>query len=106
MSLTKKIIYLLVIGAVILIGWKFPQFKLIYVILLLVWIGSWIFLGYCPITKWEFLLRRKYDKSIDPNAEAIKYYMYKFFNKDIPSKTIFTIGIIIFVIVLVLSLIR
>jgi energy-coupling factor transporter transmembrane protein EcfT len=88
----------------ILLGWLFPSIKIIYLVVLLLWLFSWIFLGYCPPTKWEFLLRRKYDKSIDPNAEAVQYYMYKFFKKDVPSKTIFTTGIIIFIILVILSL--
>jgi hypothetical protein len=41
-------------------------------------------------------LRRKYDKSIDPNAESIQYYWNKFFGKKIPSKAIFTGGLIVF----------
>lgn len=92
------------VGVVILIGWYFPEIKIFYISLLIAWIGSWIFLGYCPITKWEFLLRRKYDNTIDPNAEAIKYYMYKFFKKDISSRLIFIGGLVVFFVALVLSL--
>jgi hypothetical protein len=63
---------------------------------MIIWLLCWLVLGYCPVTKWEFLLRRKYDKSIDPNAESIQYYWNKFFGKKIPSKAIFTGGLIVF----------
>lgn len=92
------------LGVFILLGWLFPNIKILYLVILLLWISSWIFLGYCPITKWEFLLRRKYDKSIDPNAEAIKYYVYKFPKKDIPSQTIFMSGIVICIVLVILTL--
>lgn len=92
------------LGVFILLGWLFPNIKILYLMILLLWISSWIFLGYCPITKWEFLLRRKYDKSIDPNAEAIKYYVYKFLKKDIPSQTIFMSGIVICIVLVILTL--
>jgi hypothetical protein len=72
---------------------------------LILWLFSWVFLGYCPFSKWEFLLRRRYNKNIDQNAEAIKYYMYKFFKKDIPSKTIFSVGIIVFIVLIIVTLI-
>jgi hypothetical protein len=88
----------------ILFGWIFPSIKIIYLAVLLLWLSSWIFLGYCPPTKWEFLLRKKYDKNIDTNAEAIQYYMYKFFKKEISSDTIFTGGLILFIILVLLTI--
>jgi hypothetical protein len=91
------------IGIFILTGWMFSKIKLEYLTFLAIWLSCWIFLGYCPPSKWEFTLRRKYDKSIDVNAESIKYYMYKFFNKDIPSKSVFSVGIIIFIILIFLT---
>jgi hypothetical protein len=75
-----------------------------YLTVLMLWLFSWVFLGYCPPTKWEFLLRRKYDESIDPNVEAIKYYMYKFFKKRISSEIIFTGGVIIFITLIIVTL--
>jgi len=93
------------VGVFILTGWLFPGIKVFYLLFLFAWLSSWIFLGYCPITKWEFTLRRKYDKGLDTNAEAIKYYMYKFFKIDIPSKSIFIGGIIVFTILILLTLI-
>jgi hypothetical protein len=89
----------------LLVGWFFPQIKLLYLAVLIVWFGCWVFLGYCPITKWEFSLRRKYNKNIDPNAEAIKYYMYKFFKVDVSANAIFIGGLIVFIILIILTII-
>lgn len=92
------------IGIFILSGWYFSQIKFEYLTFLVIWLSCWIFLGYCPVTKWEFLLRKKYDDTIDPNAESIQYYVYKFFGKKISSKVIFTGGILVFIILIILTL--
>jgi len=92
------------VGIFILSGWMFSKIKVIYLAFLIGWLSCWLFLGYCPITKWEFLLRRKYNKSINPNDEAIQYYMYKFFKKKIPARAIFTGGLIVFIILVILTL--
>lgn len=93
------------LGVFLLIGWYFFQIKFLYLIVLLIWLSCWILLGYCPFTKWEFGLRRKYDKNIDSNAEAIKYYMNKFFKKNIPAKAIFIWGLVVFIILTALTLV-
>jgi len=89
----------------LLTGWLFPQIKILYLTVLIMWLSSWIFLGYCPFTKWEFSLRRKYNKSIDPNAEAIKYYMYKFFKINLSTDSILIVGLIVFIILIFLTII-
>ncbi|MFM7088703.1 MAG: DUF2784 family protein [Candidatus Paceibacterota bacterium] len=96
----------LILGIVILTGWLFPQFKYFYIGLLFFWMGSWLILGYCPPTKWEFLLRKKYNENINPNSEFIQYYMFKFFNKNISSNKIMTGGIVIFSVLLLLTIIK
>ena len=92
-------------GVFLLVGWFFPRIKFIYLTALILWLSSWLILGYCPLTKWEFMLRRKYNKDINPNDEAIQYYMKKFFNKNISAKAIFTVGLIAFIIFTGLTLI-
>ena len=93
------------IGVFILSGWYFREVKIAYLALLTGWLACWVFLGYCPLTKWEFTLRRKYDKSFDPYDEAIQHYVYKFFGKKIPARTIFTGGIVVLIILVILTLI-
>jgi hypothetical protein len=92
------------IGVFILSGWLFPEIKIFYLAFLVGWLACWVFLGYCPITKWEFTLRRKYNKNINPNDEAIQHYMYRFFKIRISSKAIFNGGLIVFTILVVLTL--
>jgi len=91
------------IGILVLFGWLFPHYRAVYLTLLLVWLLCWVFLKHCPVTRWEFLLRKIYDKKIDPNEEIIKYYIHKVFKKVVSLKTIFTIGMIVFVILVLLS---
>ncbi len=50
------------------------------------------------------MLRKKYDDRIDPNAEIIQYYLYKFFKKEISSRVVFTGGIVVFIILTTLTL--
>jgi len=93
-----------VLAIFILTGWLFPSIKIYYLFTLLLWISSWIFLGYCPPTKWELLLRKKYDSTIDPHTEIIQFYMKKIFKKNISSKTIFATGMIVWILLFTLSL--
>jgi hypothetical protein len=92
------------IGVCIVSGWYFPAVQVAYITLLILWISCWIFLGYCPLTKWEFLLRRKYDQSVDPEAEIIQYYAYKLFKQRISSKVILGCGIALFIVLVSASL--
>ncbi len=78
----------ILLGAFYLIGWYFSEIQTIYFILMSLWIGSWIFLGYCPLSKLEFSLRRQYDESIDENREILQYYIEKIFKYKVPSKII------------------
>ena len=89
----------------LIFGWLFPQIKVLYLTILIGWLLSWIILEYCMFTKWEFILRKKYNKNIDTNAEFIKYYMNRFFKKDWSSKAISTVALILFFVFLVLALI-
>jgi hypothetical protein len=95
-----------IIGFFILTGWYFSQISSVYRFFLLIWLACWLVLGYCPITKWEFSLRRKYDPTINPHNEAIQHYMKKFFNIDISTKAILKAGLIIFIICMTLSFSR
>jgi len=101
-----NILFLLhfIFGIFLIFGWLFPQIKVLYLTLLIGWFLSWIILRYCVFTKWEFILRKKYNKDIDTNAEFIKYYMNRFFKKDWSSKAISAVALILFFVFLVLSL--
>ena len=89
----------------ILVGWAFRDIQQVYLIVLIAWPLSWVFLGYCPLTKWELLLRRKNDPTINPNTEKIQYLAKKHLGLNIPSRPIFTGGIIVFFVLLGLSVV-
>ena len=92
------------LGIFFLVGWMFPSINLIYLPLLVAWPFSWMFLGYCPLTKWELLLRKRYNPAIDTNAEAIQYNVKKYFGVHLPSRPIYIGGITVFFILLALSI--
>ncbi|HEV7423705.1 MAG TPA: DUF2784 family protein [Candidatus Paceibacterota bacterium] len=86
------VLHILVAG-IILFGWLFPQIRILYLGILILWPLCWIFLGYCPFTKWEFFFRKKFEKHIRYHKEFIHYYMHKFFKINIPVRTIFMYGL-------------
>lgn len=94
------------LGVYYLVGWQWKEYHLIYWILMTAWIGSWLTLGYCPLSRAEFSLRKRYDSAIDPNREIIQYYIQKFFGILIPSKVIIFWGLIVYILLLSLSLIQ
>lgn len=95
-----------VVGAFFLAGWLFRAIQLLYLPILISWPLCWIFLGYCPLTRWEILLRKKYNPEFDTHEEFIKRYAHKFFQMDIHSQTVFQAGLVIFTILLALSLVH
>ncbi len=96
----------LIVVAIILFGWLFPKIKFLYIGLLIVWPICWIFLMYCPLTKWEFDLRKKHAKEdLSYRYEYLNYYIHKYFNIDIPVQRIFIYGLIFAVASLLINLV-
>ena len=89
--------------AIIFFGWLFPKIYIVYIIVLLITLFCWMFLGYCPITKWEFNIRRKYEPGLNYRNEYMEYYVSKFFKINIPVIFIRVYGIIFLVISLVFA---
>jgi len=85
------------------VGWMFREVQVFYLPLLFSWPLSWVTLGYCPLTKWEFFLRSKYNPTIDANAEAIRYNMQKYFGITLHPRPIYIAGIAAFFVLLTLS---
>jgi hypothetical protein len=94
----------LMVGALILTGWMFPEIRAPYLMLLIGWPLCWIVFGYCPLTKWELKLRNVSIADEDLNGEFTKYHMKRFFNVDLPSRPIFITGTFLFLILLFLTL--
>lgn len=93
------------VGIFFLVGWKFESIERLYLPLLVAWPLSWVFLGYCPLTKWELLLRKIGNPEVDTNAEAIQYNVRKYLGIFLPSRPIFVGGIIVFFILFSLALV-
>lgn len=94
------------VGGFLLIGWYFKEVEILYFFILIAWPLSWILLKYCPITKWEFILRHKYDKSVKINDEFIQHYTHRFFHMNLKPKIILTDGLIVFFILSLLFFVR
>jgi hypothetical protein len=97
------ILHFFIVG-ILLFGWAFPRIYYIYVILLIITLIYWLFLGYCPITKWEFNIRRKYEPGLNYKNEYIEYYASKLFKINIPVFFIRIIGVIFLVISLLIAI--
>ena len=99
-------VFHILLGIFFLVGWIFPSIKMVYLPLLIAWPLSWVVLGYCPTTKLELLLRKKYDKRINTNAESIQYNAKKYLGVHIASRPIFIGGISVFFVLFFLSIMR
>jgi hypothetical protein len=93
-----------IFGLFLIFGWMYPNLKILHLICLFLWIGSWIILDYCPLTKWEFKLRNILDKTFDHNAEIIQFYIYRFTGHKVESKLIFGLGFVVFIVLLYLNI--
>jgi len=94
----------ILVGGIILFGWIFPQIRILYWTILVLWPLCWVVLGYCPFTRWEYLFRRKFEKHISYHKEFIHYQMKRFFNINIPIRKIFTYGLIFDIVSIVLNI--
>lgn len=88
----------------VLIGWYFQSVSWLYYAAMISWFYSWFLLGFCPLTKWEFLLRRYYDDSIDINREFITYHLEKQFGITVAKERILVIGGLLWVTLIGFSL--
>ena len=84
--------FILIVHAVfvfiILFGWSFTSFSLIYILTLLIAFFTQLFMGYCVLTRWEFYLRKKLDQTLDYDSSFLSWYMYKYSNIHIPTRGI------------------
>lgn len=100
------LIFILHVGVVIVIviGWYYPALQNFNLIVTLIVLVSEIYFGYCPLTKWEFVLRKKLEPNLNYDSGFISYYVYKIFGLNIPSNKVKYPAIIILVFVLILNL--
>lgn len=91
------------LGIFFLTGWYFDQVQLLYVAAMLAWMGSWVVLGYCPVSYWEFWLRNKYNEAINPDTDIIKHYLHLFFGISVTERFVFNTGAVVFSFLLTLA---
>ena len=89
---------------IVLIGWYYPILQTTHLIITSLVLLAEIFLGYCPLTRWEFLLRKKVEPSINYDSSFLSYYAYKILKMDIPGRKIKYPAIVILVVVLALNI--
>lgn len=90
-------------GVYVLIGWLWPEYYEWYYLALGSWISTWLILGYCPLSRLEFSIRRTYDPTINPRREIIQHYIHKFTGAFVPSRVIFSIGLAVFFVLVLLT---
>ncbi len=88
---------------IIFFGWAFPNIQFLYILVLSGTLLCWVILGYCPITKWEFNIRRKYEPNLNYRNEYLEYYFSKFFKVNIPVSFIRFYGILFIILSLLIS---
>ena len=67
-------------------------------------LGIWFGWGYCPITHWQWNVKRQLGETNLPNS-FIKYYADKISGKDIDPKIVDTTTLIVFLTIIVLTII-
>lgn len=91
-----------------LFGWIWPATRKANFICILATAASWFLLGiwfgmgYCPITDWQWEVKRKLGESNLP-ASFIKYYADKITGKNFSSSLIDTITVVCFAVAALLS---
>ena len=88
---------------VIVFGWHYPALRNLNLIVVSLTLLSEIILGYCILTKWEFVLRKKLEPNLNYDSGFMSYYFYKLLKIDISAKKIKYPAIVILVIVLILN---
>ena len=104
--LLANLIFLLhtVIVSIIVIGWYYPAFQTLNLFVTMLTLFIEISFGYCPLTKWEFSVRKKLEPNLNYDAGFITYYAYKIFDLDVPTERIKYPAIIVLIFVLILNL--
>ncbi len=62
--------------AIILFGWAIFSIRIMYLTVIFLTLVSEIYLSYCPLTKWEFDLRKKHNPNLNYDYAFLNYYGY------------------------------
>ena len=77
--LTAEFIFIihLILVCIVAVGWLVPKLFYLHLTLLLATLFSEIFLGYCPLTRMEYTLRRKIDPTLLFDKSCMVHYIRK-----------------------------
>lgn len=89
---------------IVLIGWYYPVFQTAHLITASLVLLAEIFLGYCPLTRWEFLLRKKVEPDLNYDSSFLSYYAYKILRMNIPGRKIKYPAVVFLIAVLALNI--
>lgn len=78
---------------ILVFGWAIPALWPIYMGVLVATLTSLLFLSYCPLTKWEFELRKKVDPTVECPSGFLNLYAYKLVGMRISDTFIYWTGI-------------
>lgn len=96
----------LVIVAIMLFGWMFTSVSYLYLLTLVTTLLFELALGYCPLTKWEFNLRKKLEPNLSYDYSFLSYYGYRLFQHRVSYKFIRYSALTFLVLSIVFCLIR
>ncbi len=74
----------------ILFGWLFPNIWYLYITALFITLLSEIILGYCPLSKFEFQIRKRVNPSLNYNYSFASYYTHRITDKFLSDKFVST----------------
>jgi hypothetical protein len=93
----------LVVVLMVMFSWLFSTMLPLYTLTLVTTLLSELTLGYCPLTRWEFILRHSVNPRISEGTSYLSYYAYRILPK-VPDETIVAAVSLIFLSVSVLVL--
>lgn len=92
---------------IIFFGWVLNGFwSYVYLAILIITLLCWQILGYCPVTKWEFDIRRKYMNIPSYHYEYLHYWGYKFLNISINPKKVQFYGSLFIIVSIIIWFIK
>lgn len=75
-----------VVSSILLFGWLCPRLFYVYGLLLVCTLLSWLVLGFCVLTRLEFLCRRQLDPKLPDYTEGYLHYHVRKVVQNPPSQ--------------------
>lgn len=79
---------------VAIFGWLIPALWPLYMAVLAATLISLLFLSHCPLTRWEFNMRRKVDPTASSSSVFLAHYLAKLLGRQITDAFILRAGLV------------